>query len=216
MNSKVYCGIKYLFYRVRSCILKAYYKFWGLNIGKGGTIYKKVLFCGYLNNINIGSNVVLDYFVKIIVNKEGCLKIGNNTLISSNVNINAGVGKITIGKNTMVAANSYIINNDHDVFDRLSVRNSGHITQDIEIGDNVWIGANCTILKGVKIGEGAIIGAGSVVTKDVKPYSINAGIPSKFIKTRFKKDELISKLISEGYNDEKVNELVKKASQDSL
>ncbi|QAS62031.1 acyltransferase [Clostridium septicum] len=46
--------------------------------------------------------------------------------------------------------------------------------------DNVWIGANCTILKGVTIGEGAVIGAGSVVTNDIKPYSINFGIPCKF------------------------------------
>ena len=44
------------------------------------------------------------------------------------------------------------------------------------------IGAKATILCGVSIGEDSMIGAGSVVTKDVKPFSIVAGNPEKFIK----------------------------------
>jgi acetyltransferase-like isoleucine patch superfamily enzyme len=55
----------------------------------------------------------------------------------------------------------------------------------IEIGSDVWIGANVVIKNGVKIGNGAIIGAGSVVIKDIDQYSINVGVPSKKIKSRF-------------------------------
>ena len=35
---------------------------------------------------------------------------------------------------------------------------------------------------GVKIAEGSVIGAGSVVTKDTIPYSVNYGVPSRFIR----------------------------------
>lgn len=110
----------------------------------------------------------------------------------------------------MIAANSYIINNDHDIYGNLSPKLSGHVTRDIIIGDNVWIGANCIILKGVKIGEGAIIGAGSVVTKDIKPYSINVGNPCKNIKFRFKKEVLIEKLLNDGISYEIINNVILK------
>lgn len=53
------------------------------------------------------------------------------------------------------------------------------------IGNDVWIGANVVIKAGVTIGDGAIVGAGSLVLKDVEPYSIVAGVPSRFIRYRF-------------------------------
>lgn len=208
MNSKIYFGFNIILNRIKSILLSIYYKIWGLNIGKKTKFYKRILIYGYANKIFIGNNVTFDYNVKLLVNKEGMIKINDNTLISSNVNINAGKSNVLIGENSMIAANTFIINNDHDVFGELSVRNSGHITKDIVIGDNVWIGANCTVLKGVTIGEGAIIGAASVVTKDVKPYSINIGSPSKFIKYRFEKDELIRKLELEGYNKSRIDKLL--------
>ncbi len=55
---------------------------------------------------------------------------------------------------------------------------------DVIIGDRVWIAYRAIILPGVTIGDGAVIGAGSVVTKDVKPYTIVAGNPARFIKQR--------------------------------
>jgi acetyltransferase-like isoleucine patch superfamily enzyme len=51
----------------------------------------------------------------------------------------------------------------------------------ITIYDNCFVGANVTILPNVSIGPNSIIGAGSVVTKDVKPNSVYAGCPAKFI-----------------------------------
>ena len=110
----------------------------------------------------------------------------------------------------MIAANSYIINNDHEIYQNLSPNLSGHITRNIIIEDNVWIGANCVILKGVKIGEGAIIGAGSIVTKDIKPYSINVGNPCKMIKFRLDKEKLVEKLINDGASYEKINNVILK------
>ena len=53
------------------------------------------------------------------------------------------------------------------------------------LGDDVWIGHGAVLLPGVKIGTGAVVGAGAVVTKDVRPFTIVAGVPAKFIRRRF-------------------------------
>lgn len=51
----------------------------------------------------------------------------------------------------------------------------------ITIKDNCFVGANVTILPNVSIGPNSIIGAGSIVTKDIKPYSVYAGSPARYI-----------------------------------
>ena len=206
--SKIYFGFRILLIKIKSIILINYYRIFGIRCGKGTTINKKLMISGYLNRIQIGKKCSFHEGIRIVVNRQGKLVVGDNTLISANVNINSGIERINIGSNVMIAANTYIINNDHDIFDNLSVRNSGHISKCITINDNVWIGANCVILKGVNIGEGAIIGAGSIVTKDIIPYSVNHGIPCRFVKYRFTENELIKRLKDEGYKEDKVKNIV--------
>lgn len=55
----------------------------------------------------------------------------------------------------------------------------------VVIGSDVWIGNDVKIMDGITIGDGAIIGMGSIVTKDIKPYTINVGIPAREIGKRF-------------------------------
>lgn len=62
--------------------------------------------------------------------------------------------------------------------------------QDVIIEKDVWIGANVTILKGVTIAEGCVIGGGSVLTKSTEPYGIYVGVPAKYIRNRFSKEEI--------------------------
>ncbi|CAL2060696.1 CatB-related O-acetyltransferase [Tenacibaculum platacis] len=62
--------------------------------------------------------------------------------------------------------------------------------QNTIIGNDVWIGANVIIKGGVTIGDGAVIASGAIVTKDVEPYSIYGGVPAKFLKLRFSKEEI--------------------------
>lgn len=59
-----------------------------------------------------------------------------------------------------------------------------------KIGHDVWIGCNVTIMPGVEIGNGAIVAAGSIVTKSIPPYAIVGGNPARFIKWRFKKEQI--------------------------
>ena len=56
--------------------------------------------------------------------------------------------------------------------------------QPVRIGAGADIGMNAIILPGVTVGPGAIVGAGAVVIEDVKPYSIVAGVPARFIRER--------------------------------
>ncbi|MFS1511138.1 CatB-related O-acetyltransferase [Chengkuizengella sp. SCS-71B] len=67
----------------------------------------------------------------------------------------------------------------------LNIHTWDEITNPPIIGNDVWIGSNVLVLQGVNIGNGAIIAGGSVVTKNVRPYSVVAGVPAKFIKKRF-------------------------------
>lgn len=80
--------------------------------------------------------------------------------------------------------------------------NDGHpATKGItKIGNDVWIGFRAIILSGVTIGDGAVIGAGAIVSKDVKPYSIVAGNPAKFIRNRFNEDQIKKMLEIEWWN----------------
>ena len=54
----------------------------------------------------------------------------------------------------------------------------------VRIGAWADIGVNAVILPGVTIGRAAIVGAGAVVTEDVKPFSIVAGVPARFLRDR--------------------------------
>lgn len=94
------------------------------------------------------------------------------------------VKEIKIGDRVLVGANSIISDTDFHPLDykkRIRDINNG-ASKKIVIEDDVFIGTGSIILKGVTIGQGSVIGAYSVVTKDVKPFSIYAGNPAKFIK----------------------------------
>ncbi len=156
----------------------------GVKVGRKLKVIGNFNVLGWYNNIHIGDNVDIHNNCRFIVGRDGHISIGDRTSISYNTIINAGIGSIHIGKNTMLAGNCYVISNDHNISESDSVRDSGHVVGDVRIGDNVWIGANVVVTKGVTIGDGAIIGAGSVVTKDIQPMMIAVGNPCREIKKR--------------------------------
>ena len=97
-----------LIVKIKTFFLRNHYRFQGLKIGKKTEIGRAYTLTGYLNKIIIGNKCCLDKRSTFIVNKEGSLKIGDNTLISTNININSVVANISIGSNVIIAANSYI------------------------------------------------------------------------------------------------------------
>lgn len=108
----------------------------------------------------------------------GHIKIGNNTTINPYCVIQ-GNGNLTIGDNTLIAAHVKIFTANHN-FDALdtNIRSQGESQRGVKIGSNVWIGAGCTILDGVEIGNGAVVAAGAVVHKDVPVNALVAGVPA--------------------------------------
>ena len=138
---------------------------------------------------------------------EGIAEVGDHTYGEPNIFHDGHIAKLKIGKFCSIARDVYIIlSADHNIdwittypFSSKEYKNDwdadgigGHPTTngDVIIGNDVWIGFNATIMSGVHIGDGAVIAARAVVTKDVSPYMIVGGVPAKYIKKRFKDDEI--------------------------
>jgi len=111
---------------------------------------------------------------------QGHIDIGDYVLICPGVRIDSAVS-VTIGANSMLAANSYITDADwHDQYDRTQPVGSKAA---VVLGANVWIGDGAMVCKGVNIGDNAIVGARALVNRDVPANSIVAGNPARVVKT---------------------------------
>lgn len=92
-----------------------------------------------------------------------------------------GMGGISVGDYTQIAANVGLISQNHDLTD--SRAHELIEFPSIEIGKYCWIGMNSVILPGVKLGNFTVVGAGSVVTKSfVDGYCVIAGNPARVIR----------------------------------
>ena len=159
------------------------------------------------HKIHIGSNVVIDdnclldakgdanrgiqigdgVFVgrnSILSCKNGDIELGDGANIGFNCEV-FSASRVTIGKNVLMAAYSYVIGGDHDFSDpSKSVLEQTRTSAGVAIGDGVWMGAGAKILDGVTIGEGAVIGAGAVVRESVAASAIAVGIPARIVGSR--------------------------------
>jgi len=90
------------------------------------------------------------------------------------------LGEIELGRKCVVAQEVYLCTGTHDFNDpHLSL-----VTAKITVGDNAFVGARAFVLPGVHIGDGVIVGACSLVTRSVKPWSVVAGSPARFLRSR--------------------------------
>jgi acetyltransferase-like isoleucine patch superfamily enzyme len=146
------------------------------------------------SKITIGSNTHVRGFLQIFA-YGGSINIGANCYVGENSYIWSGE-RIEIGNDVLISHNVNIIDsNSHELNaserkkGALHIFAKGHpaekgsiITQPIRIGHHAWINFNSIILKGVSIGEGAIVAAGSVVTKDVPAWTVVGGHPAEVIR----------------------------------
>ena len=125
-------------------------------------------------------------------------------------------GKVTIGKFVHISMNSALLASDQEIiledfsgispgcslFTSFDDYSGGSMTNptvpnefrhvlfgSIVLKRHVIVGAHSVIGPGVIIGEGAAVGALSLVNSSVPAWTINGGVPSKFLKNR-KKDLL--------------------------
>ncbi len=107
------------------------------------------------------------------------LELGSDSCIADDVDCYC-VDKVRIGNNATVSQYSFLCTASHDFEDPVMPLTTAPIT----IGDGAWVCADVFVAPGVSIGEGAVVGARSSVFKDVAAWTVVAGSPAKFIKTR--------------------------------
>jgi len=139
---------------------------------------------GNNNKIEISSSVKIDN-VKIYVWGDDCtVTIGTGSYISSAVCI-VGENKthLKIGNNCMIGSGVEIRTTDsHGIFD---IESHGKInnSKDVSVGSHVWIANQVLLLKGSMIPNGCVVGARSVVTgKLIEKDAVYAGNPARIIK----------------------------------
>ena len=135
-------------------------------------------------NIKVGNNVT--FYPDVMLFGDGLIEIGDNVDIGNGTIIYASKagGGVSIGNNTIIAGQCYIIDMDHGLKDGELIQKQENTVEAVEIGEDCWLAAGCKILKGSKIGNGAVIGAASVVKGEIPKNAIAVGIPAKIKKYR--------------------------------
>ena len=107
------------------------------------------------------------------------LRLCDYVSIGHNVEI-YNFAKISIGSHTSISQNVFLCTASHDYKDPIHPL----IYKNICIEGQCWLAAGAFIGPGVHIAEGSVVGAMSVVAKNIKAWSVYAGNPAVFIKTR--------------------------------
>ncbi|NCW12987.1 MAG: acyltransferase [Chitinophagia bacterium] len=140
--------------------------------------------------IQVGHRVTIGKYALIRPSNLYGGPIGEGLVIGDHSNIGpysyiGCSGKITIGNHVMMGPRVSIYAENH-VFENPAIlmKDQGVVKKEVIIEDDCWIASNSIILAGVTIGKGSVVAAGSVVTENVAPYSVVAGVPAKWIKSR--------------------------------
>ena len=157
---------------------------------KTGTRHNEFTLYGDVNVINtkvtIGRGVAI--YPNVTFWGEGSIVVGDNCSIGQGTVIFASEeakgGGVTIGSDTHVAAQCYIIDMDHGIEKDIPVSKQENKVEKIEIGNDVWIAAGAKILRGTHLKDHSVIGANAVVKGEVPENAIAVGIPAKVIKFR--------------------------------
>jgi acetyltransferase-like isoleucine patch superfamily enzyme len=122
------------------------------------------------------------------------IRIGSRTQLNHGCIVEC-IDGVSIGDDVLVAAETYISDNDshsldfeqrrHDHRDRRRGERDWSVVPraPVWIESKAWIGRRAMILKGVTVGEGAVVAAGSVVTASVEPWTLVAGVPARAVRT---------------------------------
>lgn len=138
-----------------------------------------------VGRLRVGKGSRIDAFVTI----TGDVEIGKYTHIGDSTGVFGGSG-VRIGDYVGISPGVKIFTGTEDPSGEwvtnptvpANLRNPKSAF--IEIADHALIGANTVLLPGAMFPEGACVGAISLVKYSLKPWSISAGVPAKFIKDR--------------------------------
>lgn len=106
------------------------------------------------------------------------------------------VAKFIMKKHSGAAEGLIVLTGNHDRipgrFYR-TIRQADKISEDkdVIIEEDCWLGVRVTLLPGVTIRRGSTIAAGAVVSRSTPPYSVNGGVPCRFIKFYWNIDQIL-------------------------
>lgn len=135
-------------------------------------------------NVKVGNNVHI--YPNATFWGDGDIVIGDNCSIGQGTVIFASKngGGVTIGSNTHIAAQCYIIDMDHGIAINKLIDKQENVVENIIIGNDVWIAAGAKILKGSILSDHSVVGANAVVKGKIPMNAVAVGIPAKVIKYR--------------------------------
>jgi len=144
-----------------------------------------------LENISIGSNVMIDGYCTIYANR-GWLDIGSYVHIGAYCTLIAGGGirmedfsGISQGVRLYSGSDDYT--GQHLTNPTVPQKYLGTTRGTITLSRHVIIGSGSVVLPGVAIGEGSAVGALCLVTKSLEPWGVYFGRPVKRLKARSKR-----------------------------
>lgn len=125
--------------------------------------------CDYGRNMHLGNNVSINMNCTFVDCNE--IRIGNNVLIASNVQIYTATHPIDLEERLV-----------HDWNPESGAYFCHTRALPVRIGNGCWLGGGVIVLPGITIGEGTVIGAGSVVTRNIPSHCVAAGNPCRVIR----------------------------------
>jgi acetyltransferase-like isoleucine patch superfamily enzyme len=135
------------------------------------------------NGISIGSGVFIGRNT-ILSCKNGDIEVADGANIGFNCEI-FSASRVSIGRDTLLAAYCYVIGGDHDFSDvSEAILAQGRRSIGVWVGSGAWLGAGAKVLDGVTIGNRAIVGAGAVVRDAVPDAAVAVGVPARVIGQR--------------------------------
>lgn len=146
------------------------------------------LFLLSLNCKKLGKN--LNFHYGVVVQGTKLTVFGSNIDIGRHSLLSFGGVECEIGNDVMMGSDVKLITIEHSYRNKsLPMRLQESVYSPIIIEDDVWLGDGVKVISGsrpLRISRGVIVGAGSVVTKNLDiENGIYAGIPAKFLKSRF-------------------------------
>ncbi|MCQ4035098.1 acyltransferase [Kaistella montana] len=165
--------------------------FWGIRalcyapfFGKFGmpSYLGKPIFLKGIRNVFIGKKVRILPHLRMETQDDGTIEIEDDVVISQNVHITSA-GQLKIGKSSLILANVFITNIDHDYTEiGKHVVKQKIIVKETTIGENCFIGMGAAIMAGTVLGKQCIVGANSVVRGTFPDYCVIVGSPAKIVK----------------------------------
>lgn len=148
----------------------------------GGALVHRL--ANIVGDVRLGAGTRVDAFVTM----TGRVRVGRSVHISTGACIFGGEG-VEIGDCSAISVQAKIFTATEDLSGDSFVNptidhDRAPIAAPIRIGRHCVVGAGSVLLPGADMPDGACLGALSLLKRPVPEWSINAGVPARYIKAR--------------------------------